>query len=48
MVRKAIIEQDKPYALHQLGVVMHIFADTWAHQGFAGVMHEINEVLKLK
>jgi len=23
---------------------MHVLADTWAHQGFAGVLHEINEV----
>lgn len=44
MVRNAIVEQDKLYGLHRLGVVMHIFADTWAHQGFAGVLHEINEV----
>ncbi len=44
MVRQAIVEQDKLYHLYRLGVVMHIFADTWAHQGFAGVLHEINEV----
>jgi hypothetical protein len=23
---------------------MHVYADTWAHQGFAGVLHEINDV----
>ena len=44
MVANAILEQDKTYALHRLGVVMHIYADTWAHQGFAGVLHEVNEV----
>jgi hypothetical protein len=44
MVRSAINEKDRSYALHRLGVVMHILADTWAHQGFAGVMHVINEV----
>ncbi len=44
MVRNAITDQSKAYALHRLGVVMHIYADTWAHQGFAGVLNDINEV----
>lgn len=44
MTRNAILENEKSYGLHHLGVVMHIFADTWAHQGFAGVLHEVNEV----
>jgi len=39
---------DKPYALHRLGITMHVYADTWAHQGFAGVNHKINEVSNLK
>lgn len=44
MVRTVILEQDKRYSLHRLGVTMHVYADTWAHKGFAGVIHEINEV----
>ncbi len=44
MVALAIEQQDRPYALHRLGVTMHVYADTWAHQGFAGVLHKINEV----
>lgn len=44
MVRDAILEKDRPYALQRLGVTMHVYADTWAHQGFAGVLHAINEV----
>lgn len=44
MVRGAILEKDRLYGLHRLGVTMHVYADTWAHQGFAGVLHEINEV----
>ncbi|MCP4672436.1 MAG: hypothetical protein GY857_14155 [Desulfobacula sp.] len=44
MVRQAIIEKDKPYGLHRLGITMHVYADTWAHQKFAGVLHDINEV----
>lgn len=44
MVRQCIIDQNRSYGLHRLGVTMHVYADTWAHQGFAGVLHEINEV----
>ncbi len=44
MVRDAILDQGEPYSLYRLGITMHVYADTWAHQGFAGVMHEINEV----
>jgi hypothetical protein len=48
MLNSAIADQEKPWALHRLGIAMHIYADTWSHQGFAGVLHEINEVDKLK
>lgn len=44
MVRDAIEEKNRAYGLHRLGITMHVYADTWAHQGFAGVLHEINEV----
>jgi len=44
MVRQCILDQHRSYGLHRLGVTMHVYADTWAHQGFAGVLHEINEV----
>ncbi len=44
IVAAAIADRDKPYALHRLGITMHIYADTWAHQGFAGVLNKINEV----
>jgi hypothetical protein len=27
---------------------MHVYADTWAHQGFAGVLHKVNEVEDLR
>lgn len=48
MVRAAILDHDKPYSLHRLGITMHVYADTWAHQGFAGVLHEINKVTDFK
>lgn len=44
MVTRAIEEKDKPYGLHRFGVTMHVYADTWAHYDFAGVIHDINEV----
>lgn len=44
MVRDSILDKDRSYGLHRLGVTMHVYADTWAHQGFAGVIHPINEV----
>ena len=47
MLRTCAGDMDKPYALHRLGITMHVYADTWAHQGFAGVNHKINEVRKL-
>jgi hypothetical protein len=44
MLSSCINNQEKPYSLHRLGVTMHVYADTFAHQGFAGVSHEINKV----
>lgn len=35
-------------ALHRLGITMHVYADTWAHQGFAGVNHQINAAFHLR
>ncbi len=44
LIREAFEDRDKPYGLHRLGVTMHVFADTWAHRGFAGITHKINNV----
>lgn len=44
MIEECIKYKDEEYALHRLGIAMHIYADTYAHQGFAGIMHEINAV----
>jgi hypothetical protein len=44
MVRTAILDHDKPYALHRLGITLHVYADTWAHREFAGVLHDINNL----
>jgi len=43
MLRAMALDRNKPYALHRLGISMHVYADTWAHQGFAGVIHQCNQ-----
>jgi hypothetical protein len=48
MLRDCIRNANAPYALHRLGIAMHVYADTWAHQGFAGVVHQINLVKDLE
>lgn len=47
MVESCIRKQDAPYGLHRLGITMHVYADTWAHQGFAGVQHDVNKITAL-
>jgi len=47
MVCACIEGRDTSYGLHRLGVTMHVYADTWAHQGFAGVNHKVNEIQAL-
>jgi hypothetical protein len=42
MVIAVIRNRDRRSALHRLGIAMHTYADTWAHQGFVGVRHDIN------
>ncbi len=44
MMDACIEEQNTPYGLHRLGLTMHVYADTWAHRGFAGVNHEVNDI----
>jgi hypothetical protein len=44
MIDACIADRNQVYGLHRLGVTMHVYADTWAHQGFAGVCHKINDI----
>lgn len=44
MIASCLEDYGKPYALHRLGITLHVYADTFAHQGFAGVSHQCNEV----
>jgi hypothetical protein len=43
LIQHCIDRRHTAYARHQLGITMHVYADTFAHQGFAGVNHRINE-----
>jgi hypothetical protein len=48
MMRRAIRQRNADTALHRLGVTLHTYVDTWAHQGFAGIECAVNRVSMLK
>ena len=48
MLKACMADKNKPYGLHRLGIAMHVYADTWAHQGFAGVNHKINKAGEIR
>jgi hypothetical protein len=47
MLRECIRTQQAPHALQRLGISMHVYGDTWAHQGFTGINHKINRASEL-
>lgn len=47
MINTCIKNRNRPDSLHRLGITMHVYADTWAHQEFAGVNHKVNDISKL-
>ncbi|MBC3918252.1 hypothetical protein H8L32_12245 [Undibacterium sp. CY18W] len=47
MVAECIQRKTDRNALHRLGITMHVYADTWAHQGFVGVEDAINRASQL-
>jgi hypothetical protein len=48
VVGHALKVRDKENSLHRLGVTLHTYVDTWAHQGFAGIESDYNRVARLK
>lgn len=44
IVRRAIRQRATETGLHRLGVTLHTYVDTWAHQGFAGIESPWNKV----
>jgi hypothetical protein len=47
MLQTCLDDRKAPYSLHRLGITMHVYADTWAHQGFAGVNNVVNAISAL-
>lgn len=48
-IMKRVIEvQDRPHALHRLGIASHVFVDTFAHQGFVGQRLGLNEAADIQ
>ncbi|HTD03864.1 DUF6765 family protein [Undibacterium sp.] len=48
LMRSVIERQARRYALYRLGIAAHVFADTWAHQGFVGFESKLNIARKLQ
>lgn len=48
MIKECIRRSQEPNALYRLGITLHVYADTWAHQGFSGIQHYSNRVQYLK
>lgn len=48
MIRHAIKGKGAGNALHRLGVSLHTYVDTWAHQGFSGTRSPYNVVTFLE
>ena len=44
VVRRAIQGASADNSVHRLGVALHAFVDTWAHQGFSGIESDYNRV----
>lgn len=38
----------KPYSLHRLGIILHVYADTWSHQNFMGIINDINDIKEME
>lgn len=48
MAAACIAARARPHSLHRLGITAHVFVDTYAHQGFAGMIHDVNYAKDLK
>jgi len=44
MVKECIKQSKEVNGLQRLGITLHVYADTWAHQGFSGIKSEVNRV----
>ncbi len=44
MIEECFKQRGTPHFLHRLGVTLHVYADTWAHQKFSGIQSAVNKV----
>ena len=44
MIDGAIADGNRPEGLYRLGLALHVYSDTWAHQGYAAVRDPVNDV----
>lgn len=44
ILNEAINENDNKFRLYRIGVALHVFADSWAHQEFSGRRNKENDV----
>lgn len=47
MARRALQRRHAGNALHRLGVTLHVYVDTWAHQNFSGIISDKNVIHEL-
>jgi hypothetical protein len=45
MVLDCVQRQDLPFALHRLGIALHTYVDTFAHQQFVGIVCDLNRLV---
>ena len=48
MVAAALATKSTDIGLHRLGIALHVYVDTWAHQGFCGTLSRNNVVTRLR
>ena len=48
MVQRALNRPAADNTLHRLGVTLHVYVDTWAHQGFSGIVSNNNRIVSLE
>ena len=47
-ILKELMEDNQDNQLEKLGMVLHAFADSFSHQGFAGIPCKVNDIIKPK
>ena len=48
IIRRFLDTPKLAYSLHLFGIILHAYADTWSHQNFLGIRHDMNNISNLK